>query len=271
MAKKGKRRRIEVLFAQLCIQFRLKLNYAKSFAGTIGRLSSKLAAVAALQKVNLEKGRPLNHIKHAWSQWHNAIHCSAKRAMKDNHNRERGLMKLEKDVASGRLTKEHLTNRGYKKFLSLKGETKIKVDRSKIQEAQRWDGLKGYVMNTSLSKDEVMAAYRELWQIERSFRDTKSDLAARPLYHRLEHRIRAHICLCFAALKVHKELERSLTENGCPWSVHESIEIARTIKTLHGTIPETGKTIEYMMIKTKEPVERASKMKFIVKNSLRNF
>jgi hypothetical protein len=45
----------------------LKLNYAKSFAGTIGRLSSKLEAVAVLPKVNLEKGRPLNHIKYAWS------------------------------------------------------------------------------------------------------------------------------------------------------------------------------------------------------------
>jgi hypothetical protein len=38
-------------------------------------------------------------------------------------------MKSEKDLASGRLTKEHLTNRGYKKFLSLKGETIIKMDR----------------------------------------------------------------------------------------------------------------------------------------------
>lgn len=67
-AKKRKRRRIEVLFAQLCDQFRLKLNYAKSFAGYMGRLASKLAAVAVLQKVNIEKGRPLNQLKHAWSQ-----------------------------------------------------------------------------------------------------------------------------------------------------------------------------------------------------------
>ncbi len=68
VAKKRKRRRDEVPIAQLCDQFRLKRNFAKSFAGHIGRLSSKLAAVAVLQKVNLEKGRPLNHIKHAWSQ-----------------------------------------------------------------------------------------------------------------------------------------------------------------------------------------------------------
>lgn len=199
------------------------------------------------------------------------VHYSTKRAKKDSHNRERGLTKLEKDVASGRLTKEHLTNRGYKKFLSLKGETKIKVDRAKIKDAERWAGLKGYMTNTQLSKDEVMAAYRELWQIERSFRITKSELAARPIYHRLEHRIRAHICLCFAALKVNKELERLLKKSGCPWSVQESIEIAATIKTLHGFIPETGKTIEYMMIKTEEQRELASKMEFDVKNSFTNF
>jgi transposase len=199
------------------------------------------------------------------------VHYSTNPAKKDSHNRERGLSKLEKDVASGRLTKEHLTDRGYKKFLSLKGETKIKVDRAKIKEAERWDGLKGYMTNTALSKEEVMAAYRELWQIERSFRVTKSDLAARPIHHRLERRIRAHVCLCFAALKVHKELERQLKVRGCPWSVQESMEIAKTIKTLHGVVPETGKIIEYMMINTEEQAELARKMDFDIKNSLGNF
>ena len=65
--KGRKRRRIEVQFAQLCDQFRLKLNYAKSYAGFLCRAISKLAAIAVLQRVNIEKGRPLNHIKHAWS------------------------------------------------------------------------------------------------------------------------------------------------------------------------------------------------------------
>ena len=62
-----KRRRIEVQFAQLCDQFRIKLNYAKTFGVILVRMASKLAAIAVLQKVNVEKGRPLNHIKHAWS------------------------------------------------------------------------------------------------------------------------------------------------------------------------------------------------------------
>ncbi|MCO4775912.1 MAG: IS982 family transposase [Flavobacteriales bacterium] len=62
-----KRRRIEVLFSQLCDQFKLKKNYAKTFAGLFTRIMSKLAAIAVLQWVNLEKGRPINQIRHAWS------------------------------------------------------------------------------------------------------------------------------------------------------------------------------------------------------------
>ena len=62
-----KRRRIEVQFSQLCDQFRLKHNYAKSFSGFLTRVLSKIAAIAVLQCVNLEKGRPINHIKHAWA------------------------------------------------------------------------------------------------------------------------------------------------------------------------------------------------------------
>lgn len=63
----GKRRRIETQFSQLCDQFRLKHNYAKTFLGFFVRIVSKIAAMTLLQKVNIEKGRPLNHIKHAWS------------------------------------------------------------------------------------------------------------------------------------------------------------------------------------------------------------
>lgn len=66
--KKGKkRRRIEVTFSQLCDHFRIKLNYAKTFSGFLTRIASKLAAIAVLQRVNLEKGRSINHLKHAWS------------------------------------------------------------------------------------------------------------------------------------------------------------------------------------------------------------
>ena len=62
-----KRRRIETQFSQLCDQFRLKVNYAKSFIGFFTRIVTKLAAMTILQRVNVDNARPLNHLKHAWA------------------------------------------------------------------------------------------------------------------------------------------------------------------------------------------------------------
>ncbi|MDA8441492.1 MAG: IS982 family transposase [Peptococcaceae bacterium] len=59
------RKRIETLFSQLCDQMMLKRNYAKTFVGLSSRVISKVAAVTALQYINLKNGRNLNHIKHA--------------------------------------------------------------------------------------------------------------------------------------------------------------------------------------------------------------
>lgn len=62
-----KRRRIETQFSQLCDQFRIKWNYAKTYVGFTTRIFSKVAAIGVLQLINIEKKRPLNHIKHAWA------------------------------------------------------------------------------------------------------------------------------------------------------------------------------------------------------------
>ena len=78
------------------------------------------------------------------------------------------------------------------------------------QEKNRREGLKGYLTNTSLSEAEVIKSYHHLWNIEAAFRVSKSDLRIRP--HQLQRRIEAHICLCFVAYKVYKELERQLKE-----------------------------------------------------------
>jgi hypothetical protein len=59
------RKRIETLFAQLCDQFMLKRNYAKSIAGLSVRILTKFTAVTCLQHINLNNNKPLNHLKHA--------------------------------------------------------------------------------------------------------------------------------------------------------------------------------------------------------------
>src|SRR5690606_5509605 len=132
---------------------------------------------------------------------------SEKRKRKDRHKREKGLKRLEKKVKTKKLTKEAINNRGYNKYLKLEGETKVTVDYEAFKADQVWDGLKGYITNTDLGIKEVIGSYSNLWRVEKAFRMSKSDLRFRPVYHRKENRIKAHLLICFAAYALYKELE----------------------------------------------------------------
>lgn len=160
------------------------------------------------------------------------ISYSERRAKKDRINREKGLSRLQKKVKSGKLTKASINNRGYNKYLILNGEIDIKIDMEKYEEDGQWDGLKGYLTNTKLSKDEVIANYSHLWKIEKAFRISKNDLKIRPIYHRLQPRIEAHICIAFVAYKIYKELERQLKEKESALSPEKAIDIAKTIYSI---------------------------------------
>lgn len=157
------------------------------------------------------------------------VSYSDQRAKKDRHNRKRGLARLRKQVASGRMTKEHLNNRGYNKFLKLTGEVTVEIDEAKIDQAARWDGLKGYITNTDLSPADIIENYGQLWQIERAFRISKTDLRIRPMYHRRRRRIEAHVLVAFVAYTIYKELERRLTKNNIPISPKRAAELTQTM------------------------------------------
>jgi transposase len=157
------------------------------------------------------------------------VSFSKSRAKKDAANRQRGLLKLEKAVEKGNLTKKNINNRGYNKYLKLQGDITVTIDYDKFNDDIKWDGLKGYSTNTKLDTDQVIAQYGNLWKIEKAFRISKSDLKIRPIYHRLKRRIEAHICVAFCAYKVYKELERQLKEKKTEWSPEQAIDIAKTI------------------------------------------
>jgi transposase len=157
------------------------------------------------------------------------VSYSEARAKKDAANRKKGLQKLERSIAKGKLTKQNLNNRGYNKYLQLMGEVQISINYEKYQTDQKWDGLKGYITNTRLNKDEVINHYGHLWKIEKAFRISKTDLRIRPIYHRLRHRIEAHICIAFCAYKIYKELDRHLKLAECKLSPEKAIDIANTI------------------------------------------
>ena len=80
-----------------------------------------------------------------------------------------------------------------------------------------------------LKAKELIKNYNELWKIERAFRISKTDLRIRPIYHRLQKRIEAHICISFAAYKLYKELDRQLKEKKTDYSTERVVEVLRTI------------------------------------------
>jgi transposase len=165
------------------------------------------------------------------------VSYSDKRARKDAHNRQRGLVKLRKRLGAGRLTKDHLNNRGYNKFLKLTGEVVVEIDEAKVEQAARWDGLKGYLTNTDLPPGGVIENYGQLWQVEKAFRISKTDLRIRPMYHRRRRRIEAHVLVAFVAYSIYKELERRLNVAKIPTSPQRAAELTQTMYEMTFRLP----------------------------------
>ena len=169
------------------------------------------------------------------------ITYSDKRARKDAHNRDKGLKKLREKVKGGKLTKTAVTNRGYNKFLTLDNEISVSVDEEKINLDKSWDGLKGYVTNSLLTGDKVVENYSHLWQIEKAFRISKTDLRIRPIYHFKQRRIEAHICIAFVAYSIWKELERLLIEAKVEMTSKRAAELTQNIYEIEYTLPQSKK------------------------------
>ena len=170
------------------------------------------------------------------------LSCTEKRARKDAHNRQRGLARLQKRMASGRLTKQNINNRGYNKYLKMEGEVNISINMEKYEADAAWDGIKGYVTNTTLTAKEVIASYSNLWFIERAFRMNKFDLAVRPIYHRLRNRIEGHICICFTAYTIMLELERILKGAKSEITIYRAQELVKNMYAITYTLPRSRQT-----------------------------
>lgn len=175
---------------------------------------------------------------------------SEKRAKKDAYNREKGVKRLTKTFKGGTITKEHINKRGYNKFLEISDDVSVSINRQKIIEDSGWDGWKGYITNTDLSAENVYRQYCELWVIEKAYRVTKGTLELRPMFHFTPRRIEAHVCICFVAYKIYKEMERILKQRGIPLSVDKVLNIAKTITTIRVKLPKSNKKLSRTMVLT---------------------
>ena len=181
------------------------------------------------------------------------ISMSESRARKDARDRENGIKRLEKRFQGGKITKASVNNRGYNRFLTLQGETSVTIDRDKIAEDARIDGLKGYVTNSKIADKDVVDSYRNLHFIERAFRMNKTDLAIRPIYHRLFNRIEAHVCICFTAYTVLLELERVLRKTAderdhkAGITIYRAKFLAESLYEIEYVNPYNGKKMSVML------------------------
>jgi len=169
---------------------------------------------------------------------------STKRMKKDRYLREKGIEKLENRLSeSVKFKKSDLKLSPYAKFIDL--ETKsiknkncqiiYKINEEKIKLDEKLDGIKGYITNDfSLSHNEIILHYTNLYNIEKAFRISKTDLKIRPIYHRLENRIKAHILISFIAYALYKEFERRIKINNTnlPFSYKIIMDLILNMKAI---------------------------------------
>lgn len=133
---------------------------------------------------------------------------SFKRYRKDRRDMEKQIIRASSLVAKN-------TDRKRTKFLKLKKSKKEKVytlNTELIERAKLMIGIKGYYTNlfkkdNTLTDQDVIDHYHNLWHVEKAFRIAKSDLQMRPIYHFKKQAIEAHILICFMALAVCKYME----------------------------------------------------------------
>jgi Transposase DDE domain len=170
--------------------------------------------------------------RHAGS-WRAVWGYSTKRAMRDNttltlqENRAREVVAGEKTARAPRFV---TTSNGSRS-----------LDEASLARARRLVGLKGYVTNISadvMPAGEVIASYHDLWHVEQSFRMSKTDLRARPMFHHTRDAIEAHLTIVFTALAVSRE-----AQNRTGLAIRNLIRQLRPLRSATIAINGTKQTI----------------------------
>jgi transposase len=166
-------------------------------------------------------------VKEVWVDERRYVVClNDDEATKDRHDREAIVAALRQALKQG--DKSLIGNRGYRRFVKTAGE-RFTIDEQKIHDEARFDGKWVLTTNTELSARELALKYKQLWMVEAIFRTMKSELATRPIFHKVDDTIRGHVFCTFLALVVRKELEQRLERRG--WTF-EWAEVIRDLDRL---------------------------------------
>ena len=152
-------------------------------------------------------------------------------AKKDKAVRGELLGKLERIIAE-QGPKALVGNRGYARFLKIDKHS-VSINRPAVEADARLDGKFVLTTNTDLPAHEVALTYKSLWRVERTFREQKSTLEVRPIYHRCPHMAIGHIVASFLALRLEVDLQRRLDEHKVEFSWPD---LMRDLSQVHSVI-----------------------------------
>jgi transposase len=164
------------------------------------------------EKKNSKDPSPLK-VKEVWVDERRYVVCmNDAQARKDAADRENILLGLEKKLKQG--DKSLVGNKGFRKYLKAAGDG-FSIDREKAENEARFDGK--WVLRTNIddiAAENIALTYKQLWMVESLFRDMKSLLDTRPIYHKTAETIRGHVFCSFLALLLMRELQERMDDKG---------------------------------------------------------
>lgn len=156
-------------------------------------------------------------------------------ARKDAQARRAIVEQLEAALVAG--AKGLVRNSGFRRFVKIERGA-VRIDRAAVEADARLDGKYVLRTNTTLPAAEVAQSYKSLWRVERTFREEKSTLQVRPIYHHRDDTSIGHIVASFLALRLEVELQRRLDEAGVerswPQLMHELAQVQAVDLALDG-------------------------------------
>ncbi|WP_406723693.1 IS1634 family transposase [Streptomyces sp. GD-15H] len=184
-------------------------------------------------------------------------------ALRDQHMRTQLVANLEELIADtdklsdfkrGELRGKITDKPGLNRYLRTTPAGKLRIDTARIKTEENLDGK--YLLRCSdpkLSAEDIALGYKQLLEVERGWRDMKQIIDLRPVYHRLEERIRAHVILCWLALLLIRIIE---TQAGTTWP-----RARRELQRLHvGTFTGPAGTFQQVTGLTKPQTDLLAKL-----------
>lgn len=215
----------------LGVRMRSSLEVRQEILPQLGRVDIKRGLREGFVEVVAERTKtkdpsPLQ-VKEVIVGTHRYVLCyNPEQARKDAFDRTTLVETLRQKLTHS--DKEFIANQGYRQYLKTEGKHFL-LDEAKIQEDELYDGLWILRTNTTLTPETVALQYKQLWRVERIFRDSKTLLKTRPIFHKYDATIRGHIFCSFLALVLMKALDRCLEKANLKV---EWLDLLRDLKAL---------------------------------------